>query len=220
MKIQVTLVDDLDYVRKDIPLFLNSIEDINCGETYKRAEDFYDSFLRDSDCYMPDVVLMDFDFNKTNGKMSGIECVRLVREKFPKAKTKFIMFTVFQSDELVFSAMQAGAIGYIMKNDRDNLANGIRTVANNGGLMSSNIVKLVMNSFHRKEQQKTNLLSKAGLTEREHQVLDCLAKGLSYKKIAKELVVEVNTVNSHIKHIYEKLQVNSRNEVIKMLGFV
>lgn len=217
MKIHVALVEDLVHLRTDIPLFLNGFDDIHCSETFERAEDFYDAFLKDG--YMPQVVLMDIDFSETRGKMSGIECIRLLREKYPKAKTQFIMFTVFHTAEEVFPALQAGAVGYILKNDRGNLAPAIRTVANEGGLMSSEISKLVMQHFHKSEQQKKSVLLEAGLTEREREVLDYLVKGFSYKKIAQELFVSVDTINSHIKHIYGKLQVNSRNEALQKIGY-
>lgn len=215
MKIRVNLVDDQTDCHAEISAFLNDSDDIECTDCFARAEDFYEDFKKGN---MPQVVLMDFDFKYTQGAMSGVDCIHAIKERYPKSTTKFIMFTAFQTPEVIFGALKAGALGYVMKSDRDKLVQAIKTVAEGGALMSAEISKHVMNYFYNREKEVIHQMTQAGLTEREQEVLKLLAEGMKYRQIADILYVSAETVNTHVKHIYSKLEVNSRHDARKKLG--
>jgi DNA-binding NarL/FixJ family response regulator len=152
----------------------------------------------------PDVVLMDIDMPG----MSGIEAVKLIRQF--NRRTHIIMLTVFDDNKHVLDAIAAGASGYLLKRSiPDKLVNSIQEVLAGGAPMSPSIAKMVVASLQRnKEADKYNL------SEREKEVLHLLAAGNSFKMIASTLFISIDTVRSHIKKIYDKLQVHSQTEAV------
>jgi DNA-binding NarL/FixJ family response regulator len=151
----------------------------------------------------PDIVLMDIDMP---GR-TGIEAVKQIRAS--GVKVPILMLTVFDDTEHVFEALRAGASGYLLKKHLSTkLFDSIAEVLQGGAPMSPAIALMVITSF---QKQQVNQYQ---LTVRENEILTSLAKGNSYKLMAAEFSVTVDTVRAHIKKIYEKLQVHSQTEAV------
>ena len=154
----------------------------------------------------PDVVLMDIQMPLVD----GLEGVRIIKEYFPNIHV--IMQTVFEDDEKIFDAMRYGASGYILKKtDPRQIIQAIEEVRNGGSPMTPSIATRVLHFFRQQHESKPETY---GLSEREKEILQYLVNGLSYKMIADKLEISYNTVNSHIKKIYDKLQVHSVSEAV------
>ncbi len=195
--LKIALVEDDKELRDTLQLILNASGRFECNQIFETAE----AALKSLQIDVPDVVLMDISLPG----ISGIECVRLLR---PHLKdTEFIMLTAHQDDELVFDSLCAGACGYLVKSTPSaRIMDAIDEAAAGGAPMSTQIARLVVTSF-RKPTQDT-------LTPRERDVLDQLCMGKSYRSIADALFVSQDTVRSHIKSIYRKLEVNSKSEAV------
>jgi DNA-binding NarL/FixJ family response regulator len=142
--------------------------------------------------------------------MNGIECVRRLKVLMPQIQ--ILMLTVYGDTEQIFKALAAGATGYLLKrHDPDELLHAIRDVQTGGSPMSNSIARKVVASFQKANQvgEMQSLLS-----EREEAVLDCLAEGLAYKQIGDQLGISINTIRTHLRHIYEKLHVQSRTQAV------
>jgi DNA-binding NarL/FixJ family response regulator len=156
---------------------------------------------------LPQVVLMDINL----GQMSGIECVGLLKPKFPEML--FMMCTVYEEDEKIFEALAAGANAYILKKTTPSrLLEAIRELYEGGAPMSSQIARKVVAAFAPKPQIHNQSLDT--LSNREAEILQLLSKGLLYKEIAHQLNIAQETVRKHVYHIYEKLHVNNRVEAV------
>jgi DNA-binding NarL/FixJ family response regulator len=141
--------------------------------------------------------------------MSGIECMRQVKAIRPEMQ--FLMFTVFEDAEQIFQALSAGANGYLLKNaSPDKIIEAIRELHQGGAPMSAAIARKVVGSFRPAAAVPDN----SGLSVREREVLEYLAKGLLYKEIGDQLGISTGTVRQHIHHIYRKLHVQNRTEAI------
>lgn len=162
------------------------------------AEDALTYFKDD----LPDIVLMDIELPK----MNGIQCTKEIKKISPK--TIVIIITVFENSETVFDALCAGASGYLTKSATSGkLLSSLREAIEGGAPMSINIAKMVVQSFQRAPDTI--------LTQRETEVLTMLSQGSSYKSIALTLDISVNTIKYHIKNIYDKLQVHTKEDAIK-----
>ena len=154
----------------------------------------------------PDVILMDIDLPKVN----GIEAVWNIKQQFPSVQ--ILMLTVFDDNERIFQSICAGASGYILKrNSPSKIIEAVFEVAEGGGPLTSSIARKVLDMFPRFNAAKTETEM---LTDREKDVLGFLVKGHSYKMVASELNITLETVRSHIKKIYEELHVHSSGEAI------
>ncbi len=157
--------------------------------------------------HKPDVVLMDIDLPEVN----GIEAVRKIRET--NARVQIIMLTVFDDNVHVFEAMYAGANGYLLKKYvSDKLIDSIKEVLDGGAPMSPSIARMVINNMQRPVTPVAE--TDYQLTGREKETLQLLSKGNSFKMIAAELEISIDTVRTHIKHIYDKLHVRSQIEAV------
>lgn len=153
----------------------------------------------------PDIILMDIDM--PGG--SGIEAVTKIRNA--GWNTPIMMLTVFDDNQHVFDAICAGASGYLLKKHLSaKLYDSIEDLRTGGAPMSPSIARMVINSMHRRPAQ----INPYGLTARETDVLTSLSKGNSYKLIASEFSISIDTVRTHIKNVYEKLQVHSQAEAV------
>lgn len=154
----------------------------------------------------PDIVIMDINLPG----MNGIDCINAVKKECPH--TQFMMFTVYENDEKVFRALQAGASGYLLKNaSPEQIMEALRELYHGGSPMSPMIARKLVNIF--RDQNKSKLSSDL-LGRRENDVLDLLSQGLLYKEIAVRLSITAGTVRQHIHNIYEKLHVQNRTEAI------
>ena len=155
----------------------------------------------------PSVVL--FDINLPG--MNGIECVRKLKPRLPE--TQFLMVTVYEDANHIFNALSAGASGYLLKQmRRQELLDAMKDVHAGGSPMSSQIARKVVQSFRRMENQDDG--ETVELSPREREVLELLARGYLYKEIAEMLKISVQTVNTYIRRIYEKLHVRSRAQAV------
>jgi len=196
-RIKVAIVEDDPEIRTNLSLIINSAEELICKDQYESAEDFLEELGQS----MPDVVLMDIQLPK----MDGIEAVRQLKARYRHMEV--LMLTVHQNDKLVFDSLCAGASGYLVKNTPPaRIIDAIQEALRGGAPMSTQVARMVVHSF-RKNQETT-------LTERERDVLQQLCQGKSYKSIGDALFISQDTVRSHIKSIYKKLEVNSKSEAV------
>ncbi len=202
----VAIIEDIKEIREGLQMLIDSSDGFSCIKTYSTGEEA----IAELPALSPDVVLMDINLPGIN----GIEAVRTLKITCPQSL--FIMSTVYEDDENIFESLKAGASGYLLKKTAPSkILDSITEVYHGGSPMSSQIARRVIASF----QQKDSIDNDELLTPREKEILRQLAKGLRYKEIAAELSISMETVRSHTRHIYEKLQVQSRTEAInKVMG--
>ena len=153
----------------------------------------------------PDVVIMDINLPGKN----GIQAVSEIKKIWPELK--IVMFTVHEDDENVFNAIKAGAIGYIMKYEAAKIAQGVKEVYDGKAFINGYMAGKILNYFQ--TQQPEPIRHQQSLTSRENEILKFLNRGLTYKEIADQCGISIQTLNSHIKNIYHKLNVHSRAEI-------
>lgn len=201
MKIKVGIVEDEKQIRQGVSMLINGSEGFVCEHIFENAEDA----VANIPSLGLDVVLMDIHLA---GK-SGIDCVALLKPLCPG--TQFLMFTSYEDTDSVFKALKAGATGYLTKTTQPSkILDALVDVYKGGSPMSSHIARKIVSSFHMEEENAE--LKK--LSQREKEILDLLSKGLRYKEIADQLFLSTETVRTHIRNIYEKLQVNSRTDAL------
>ena len=156
----------------------------------------------------PNVVLMDINL----GGMSGIDCVRELKPRFPDVL--FMMCTVYEEDEKIFEALSAGASGYILKKTTPSkMLDAIRELYEGGAPMSSQIARKVVAAFLNRPASNGGS-ELATLTNREREILEFLSRGMMYKEIALALNLANDTIRKHVYHVYEKLHVTNRVEAV------
>ncbi len=157
----------------------------------------------------PDIIIMDIDMPGIN----GIEGVQLA--KSAKPTVQILMHTVFDNHDKIFKSIENGANGYLLKSDDfDELLNAISVLHSGGGIMSPSIAVKMLSQFRELHNPHKNEREKIKLNERETQILQLLVEGSSYKTIASQIFLSVDTVRFHIKNIYNKLHVNSASEAV------
>jgi len=196
--IYIVIVEDDEIIRDGFVELLNSSEKFNCIGNYDNCEEAIKNLDQDS----PDVILMDIELPG----ISGIEGIARIKKL--KKDIDIITVSVHDDDDRVFKALCAGASGYLTKNiTPEKLMDSIEEACRGGAPMSTNIARLVVHSFQRNTDSP--------LSPRETEVLQLLAKGKSYTMIAGELFIDKETVRSHLKNIYIKLEVNSKSQAIE-----
>jgi DNA-binding NarL/FixJ family response regulator len=197
----VIVVEDRTRIRETIVDLINESEGLTCAGAYGSCEALLENLGENP----PDVILMDIGLPG----MSGIEGVKAVKVRFPAVD--ILMHTVFDDDEKIFQSILAGASGYVLKNaESEELIRAIREIRV-GAPMSASIARRMLAMMRNKETRPTDELN---LTPREMEILQWLVEGLSYKKIAEKLFISPLTVQSHIKKVYEKLQVHSKSAAV------
>lgn len=196
----VAIVEDNSTVRQTLARWIDGSPGYRCVAACATAEDA----LAELPKLKPDVVLMDIQLPN----LSGIACTVRLREMLPKVQ--IIMVTAYRDYDKIFNALKAGAYGYLLKRSSQNdLIQAIEEVRTGGAPMSSEIARLLVESFQqpaRDEKESQNL------SRREEEILDLLCQGFSNKEIAACLSLSIETVRSHLKRIYERLHVRSRTE--------
>jgi len=204
--IKVAVVEDVRDIRESLQTLVAGMPGFSCTGAYATAE----AAISDMPYNTPDVVLMDINLPG----MNGVEAVKKLKEDFPAVN--FVMCTVFEDDENVFWALRAGAGGYILKgNSPVKILDAIKEVLEGGAPMSASIAKKVIASFRGGSKEITS--KDTLLSEREVEVLQLLSQGLLYKEAAHRLGLSVETIRSHCRKIYEKLQVNTKLEAINIV---
>ncbi len=197
-KTRICLVEDEEIYADLLQEEIDKTGDIIFVNHYTSAIEALDKLPEDQ----PNVVLMDIDLKE---EINGIECMFRVKEKIPHAH--FIMFTVFDENELLFNALRSGADGYVLKRDFHILIPAIREILKGGAPMSREIARKVTASF--KAESNTALEQ---LTKREMEVLEKISQGFLNKEIAEILGISEGGIKQHLYRIYKKLQVNNRVE--------
>lgn len=161
----------------------------------------------------PHVVVMDIDL----GKDSGIEGVRKIKAVSPEIQV--LMLTVFEDEEKIFNSIKAGAVGYLLKKDPpQKIIEAIHSVSKGESAINGLIARKILEYIPKNAAaQKVPDLDAYNLTKREKEILQLLIDGLSYKEIAATCFISIDTINSHIRKIYSKLDIHSRSEIAARL---
>jgi len=200
--LKVALVEDQPKVRESWIKLINSFPDFVCLCNCATGEEA----VRIIPQQPPDVVLMDIFLPR----MSGIECTVRLKELLPKIQ--IVILTAMDDQELVFLALEAGADGYLLKRTKPaDLRTALLDVLGGGAPMTSQIARRVIESFRQKARIRDEA---AHLSVREEQILVLLSQGYSNKLIADKLDLSIDTVCSHLKHVFNKLHVSSRTEAV------
>lgn len=201
--ITINIVEDDATIRQAICNFLNSRKDMRCAGAFESVESLLHNLYDDS---LPDIILMDIGLPG----VSGISGIKLVREKYPQIN--IIMLTVYSDSHRIFQSLCAGASGYLLKNAPfSEICKAIEIVHNGGSTMSPQIARKVIEHFRGADKHD----EQTALTGKEKEIVAGLVDGLSYRKIAEQNFVSVETVRTHIKNIYKKLHVHCKADVIK-----
>jgi NarL family two-component system response regulator LiaR len=199
--IRVMLVDDHTMVRRGLATFLEVFDDLELAGEADNGEEAIELCAR----LLPDVVLMDLAMPEVD----GVTATRVIRQRFPRVQV--LALTSFKEEELIQNALQAGAIGYLLKDvTADELAQAIRA-ANAGRATLSPAALQAM--VHAATQPPT---PGHDLTKRERAVLALMVEGLNNTEIAEKLIVSPSTIKSHVSHILRKLDVTSRTEAVAL----
>jgi len=202
MAIAVSIVEDDAQARKIIAGWINRASGFRLAGEWGDAE----SALSGLPEKKPNVVLMDINLPG----ISGVEAVKQLKPALPE--TQFVMLTVYEDADHIYNALASGATGYLLKQTpRDELLAALEEVHRGGSPMTSNIARKVVQSFR---QEPTATPGGDGLSPREQEVLDLLARGYLYKEIAERLNISVPTVNTYVRRMYEKLHVRSRAQAV------
>ena len=203
--IGVAIIEDNRTVRETLALILENSPGFACTQAFASAEAALAGFPPDP----PQVALVDINLPG----MSGIECVRQLKARAPALQ--ILMLTIESEAQRVFDSLAAGASGYLVKNTPPaRLLEAIQDVVQGGAPMSSQIARLVVQAF---QQPAAGPASEAGdppLTPREDEILGLIARGFRTKEIADQLEISSQTVQTHVRNIYEKLHVRSRAEAV------
>jgi len=202
MKFNILIYEDNRQLRQGLELLISG------SAGYRIAATFADcsNIVTDVQTHNPDLILMDIDMPP----LSGIEGLKQLRAA--GLSNKVVMLTVFDDNEHVFEAIQAGAEGYILKKTPPaKLIEFLGDAMNGGAPMNSSIAIQVLKMV---SGGRRGPMQDFELSAREQDVLELLVEGYSYKLIADKLFISLDTVRSHIKRIYEKLQVNSKSEAV------
>jgi DNA-binding NarL/FixJ family response regulator len=201
LNIGVSIIEDDPAVRRILGQWISRAEEFRCVSQHASAA----TALMQLPTEKPDLVLMDINLPDLN----GIQCVSRLKPLMPG--TQFLMLTVYEDADHIFSALAAGAIGYLLKEtSREELIAALHEVHAGGAPMTSYIARKVVLSFQRPQAEPVG----ENLTGREREVLGLLSQGFLYKEIADALKISMPTVSTYIRRIYDKLHVNSRGRAV------
>ncbi|MBI4546648.1 MAG: response regulator transcription factor [Ignavibacteriae bacterium] len=205
-QLDLWVVDDNVAFAKNLAELINQTEGLQCGGIFHSCEEVLHDLEAESP---PDVILMDIGFPG----MNGIEGVKRVKMVAPAVQV--IMLTVFEDNDNIFRAITAGASGYLHKSATlDEIINALKAILVGGVPMNPHIARKMLEIF----KHLSTTTSDYGITAREKEVLQLLVDGLSKKQIADKLFVSFHTIDTHLRNIYAKLQVNSRSgAIVKVL---
>jgi len=202
MAVKILIYDDNEALRISMEALIAEQPDFELLAAMPNAE----TVTADLKELKPDVVLMDIDMPVVNG-VQAVRNIRRIDEDIP-----IIMLTVFDDNENIFNAICAGASGYILKRyATEEIPGAIRDVLTGGAPMTGSVARKVLQMV---PQAKNEEQEKSNLSKKETEILQLLVNGYSYKMIAAELKISIDTVRFHIKKIYDKLHVHSATEAV------
>lgn len=213
MSIKIAIVDDKAINRQTVKDKINGYKEVSLVLEAKNGLDFLEQLKNAK--HLPDVVLMDLEMPE----MNGIEAIKISSASYPFLK--FIVLTVFEDNDKIFNAIQAGAGGYLLKEDNAvSIIDAITNVVEFNGIPMSpsiarkviDIVKYANNQIINEEEKSENEF----LSDREVEILKELSSGKNYRAIGEKLFISPLTVRKHVSNIYEKLHINSRAQAINI----
>ena len=210
--IKVAIVEDNHYLREGLMQLINGTQGFKCVGAFADATDIVHNIRRAD----PQVILMDIDLPS---KMNGAEATFQIKEAMPDIF--IIIQTVFEDKTKIFQAIKAGASGYLLKNTPPaKLLEAIQDVVSGGSPMTPTIAYKALEMFRKADipTPYDNSDSLRQLTDRQKEVLESIVRGKSYKMIAEEFYISVDTVKFHVKNIYDILQIHSRYELMARYG--
>jgi len=199
--IKVAIYEDNESLRDILASIIRESEEFELSGEFSHCKDA----LKNTEVYKPDVVIMDIDMPEKN----GIEGTKEIKSAFPKVEV--IINTVFDDDDKIINALEAGATGYLLKrNSLSTLLSAVKDVVKGGAPMSPAIARRVLQLPFINQKTKND----HNLSKREFQILNLMAQGKSYKMVSSELFLSLDSVRTYIKRIYEKLHVHSVTEAV------
>lgn len=196
---RITIIEDDQTIREGYTYLIDHTSPYKVISSYNSFDDARNKIVKDN----PDVIILDIQMNGTN----GIDALPILKKLLPQVH--IIMLTVHDTEKVILQALANGANGYFTKNSPSSkIIEAIKEVMQGGGPMSPNVAKKVISSLQKNPDSP--------LTKRETQILNLITKGKDRSQIATELFIETETVKTHIKNIYVKLNVNSRADAIKI----
>jgi DNA-binding NarL/FixJ family response regulator len=200
--ITVATIEDRREIREGLAALIDETSGFQCVGRYRSVEEALEAFPHKP----ADVALVDIELPG----MSGIEGIRLLRERFPKML--LLMLTVYDDNERIFDALCAGACGYLLKKTPpQKLIDSLREAVDGGAPMSPDVARRVITLFR---DVRPPDKAEYALTPHEIRLLRLMVDGHSYKSAAQMLHVTPHTVSFHLRHIYEKLEVHSKSEAV------
>lgn len=198
----IWIIEDHAAFRRTLIRVLNAEDDLQCTRDFDSCEKTLAALAQDD---APDLILLDVGLPG----MSGLEGIRLIKERSPKALV--VILTVFEDDDKVFSAICAGAAGYLLKtSSAAEITQAVRDALAGGSPMTSRIARRVLDMFSKLAPKQSDY----GLSDREKIILQLMVTGLIKKEIADRLTLSIHTVDTYLRRIYEKLEVNTRTGAV------
>ena len=198
----IWIIEDHTAFRRTLVRVLNAEDGLQCLRDFDSCEKALAALQRDD---APDLILLDVGLPG----MSGLEGIRLIKERSPKALV--VILTVFEDDDKVFSAICAGSAGYLLKtSSAAEITQAVRDALAGGSPMTSRIARRVLDMFSKLAPKQSDY----GLSDREKEILQLMTTGLIKKEIADGLSLSVHTVDTYLRRIYEKLAVNTRTGAV------
>ncbi|MCO6499598.1 MAG: response regulator transcription factor [Vicingus serpentipes] len=207
--IKIAIAEDNIFLAKSIEEKISFFDDLKFKYRGANGNEFIGKLEQDHNI---DVILMDIQMPE----MNGIQTTEYVKNKYPHIK--ILMLTVFDDDDNIFNAIQAGADGYLLKETNpEELYKSIIDVMQGGAAMTPSVALKALNilRFPEKITSEKKQVEEIKLSKRETEILDQLSKGLNYQQIANNLFISPSTVRKHIENIYKKLQVHNKIEAIQ-----
>lgn len=196
---RIVILDPNEEIQRGYSLILSSNNRYNVVNTYSRAEEVVSNIRKD----YPDIVIMELDLPEQD----GIEVIRKLKKL--DRKLHILVNSNIDNTNIIFESLTAGASGFILKDSsHKELFNAVDEILNNGAPMSPQVAKIVISSFRRNPHSP--------LSERETEILQLLAMGKTYKIAASDLSIGIETVKSHVKNAYVKLQASCKSEAIEI----
>ena len=198
----IWIVEDHSAFRRTLVRVLNAETGLQCARDFDSCEKLLAALAQDD---APHLILLDVGLPG----MSGLDGIRIIKERGPK--TLVVILTVFEDDDKVFQAICAGAAGYLLKTSSvTEITQAVRDALAGGSPMTSRIARRVLDMFTKFAPKHSDY----GLSEREKEILQLMTNGLIKKEIAEKLSLSVHTVDTYLRRIYEKLEVNTRTGAV------
>jgi DNA-binding NarL/FixJ family response regulator len=203
--IKIGFIEDNELLLENYKEYFESSDEFTCTFAFGTIPDLF-TYMKSNYLAIPDIVLLDIHLPEIN----GIEGIPLLQERL--AGTRIVMMTAFDDKESVMSAFSNGAAGFLTKNmSLSAVSEALLSLVNNGAALCPSAARVLIASVGQKMQKINSIINR--LTPREREIARFIKSGFSYQQIADQLFISARTVNQHLKHIYQKVGVNSRSQL-------